>query len=125
MLHLPITKEWIISRAARRVYFACAIAAFSLFGVLLASHAALAAAGFRSFAGFPTAALVIRVLLIPGIAGVALLSVAMWYLWFSFDNSGWVKKTVWFVPLFLFVMLGPAFYYFLVYRRNREVAKCA
>jgi len=124
MLYLPITKGWIISRTARRVYFACALAAFSLFGVLIASHAALNVTGVRSFAGFPAAALVLRVLLLPGIVGSAVLSIAMWYFWFGFDNSGWLKKAIWFVPLSLSIVIGPAFYYFFVYRRNEEVAKC-
>jgi hypothetical protein len=124
MLYLPITKGWIISRTARRVYFVCALAAFSLFGVLVASHAALNASGVRSFASFPAAALLLRVLLLPGIAGTAMLSIAMWYFWFGFDNSGWLKKAIWFVPLFLFIPIGPAFYYFFVYRRNVEVLNC-
>jgi hypothetical protein len=124
MLYLPITKSWIISRTARRVYFACALAAFSLFGVLIAGHAALDATGVRSFASFPAATLILRVVLLPGIAGTAVLSIAMWYFWFGFDNSGWLKKTIWFVPLYIFLAIGPAFYYFFVYRRNVEVSKC-
>jgi hypothetical protein len=124
MLYLPITKGWIISRTARRVYFACALAAFSLFGVLVASRAALNVTGVRSFAGFPAAVLVLRIVLLPEIAGIALLHIAMWYFWFGFDNSGWLKKAIWFVPLFLFILIGPAFYYFFVYRRNVEVVNC-
>jgi hypothetical protein len=100
------------------------MAPLSLFGVLIASHAALGAAGVRSLAAFPVAAFVIQVLLWPGIAGAALLSIAMWYFWFGFDNSGWLKKAIWFVPLYLFILIGPAFYYFFVYRRNAEVMKC-
>lgn len=80
MLYLPITRGWIISRASRRVYFVCALAAFSLFGVLLASLAALGVAGVRSFEVFPAAALIVRVLLWPGIAGTALLSIAVVFL---------------------------------------------
>jgi hypothetical protein len=125
MLYLPITRGWIISRAARRVYFVCALAAFSLFGVFIASLAALGAAGVPSLEAFPTAALAVRFLLWPGIVGTALLSIAMWYFWFGFDNSGWLRKAIWFVPLYLFLAVGPAIYYFLVYRRNVEVAKCA
>jgi hypothetical protein len=124
MLYLPITRGWIISRAARRVYFVCGIAAFSLFGVFIASLAALGAAGVSSLEAFPTAALVVRILLWPGIVGTALLSIAMWYFWLSFDNSAWLRKAIWFVPLYLFLAVGPTFYYFFVYRRNTEVAKC-
>ena len=124
MLYLPITRGWIISRAARRIYFVCALAAFSLFGVFFASLAALGAAGVPSLEAFPSAALLVRILLWPGIMGTAALSVAMWYFWFGFDNSGWLRKAFWFVPLYMFLAIGPAFYYFFVYRRNTEVSKC-
>jgi hypothetical protein len=124
MLYLPITRGWIVSRAARRVYFVCALAAFSLFGVFIAGLAALGAAGVPSLEAFPTAAFVVRVLLWPGIVGTALLSIAMGYFWFGFDNSAWLRKAIWFIPLYLFLAIGPAFYYFFVYRRNTEVAKC-
>jgi len=124
MLYLPIRRGWIISRVASRLYFVCALAALSLFGVFIASVVALGAAGAPSLDAFPAAALVVRVLLWPGILGTALLSIAMWYFWFGFDNSGWISKAIWFVPLYVFLAIGPAFYYFFVYRRNAEVAKC-
>ena len=124
MLYLPIRRGWIISRVASRLYFVCALAALSLFGVFIASVAASGAAGAPSLDAFPAAALVVRVLLWPGILGTALLSIAMWYFWFGFDNSGWISKAIWFVPLYVFLAIGPAFYYFFVYRRNAEVAKC-
>jgi hypothetical protein len=124
MLYLPIRRGWIISRVASRLYFVCALAALSLFGVFIASVAALGAAGAPSLDAFPAAALVVRILLWPGILGTALLSIAMWYFWFGFDNSGWISKAIWFVPLYVFLAIGPAFYYFFVYRRNAEVAKC-
>jgi hypothetical protein len=124
MVYLPIKKAWIISRTARRVYFVCALAALSLSGVLIASIAALGVSGVRTFEGFPTAGLIVGLLLWPGILGTALLSIAMWYFWFGFDNSGWLKKAIWFLPLYFSLPIGPAFYYFFVYRRNGEVASC-
>lgn len=125
MLYLPITKSWIISLAARRVYFICALAACSLFGVFFATRMALATAGVRSLEGAPVPAFIVRVLVWPGVLGTTLLSVAMWYFWFSFDDSGWLKKAFWFLPLYFLIPLGPACYYFLVYRRNQEVASCS
>ena len=125
VLHLPINRAWIVSRAARRVYFVCALAAFSLFGVLIASRVALVASGVWSFQASPAAALIVRLILWPGILGTALLTVAMWYFWFGFDDSGWLRKAIWFLPLYLFFAIGPACYYFFVYRRNPEIAKCA
>ena len=124
MLYLPIKKAWIISRAARRVYFVCALAALSLFGVVMGSGAALRASGVYTFEGFPMAGLILHLFLWPGILGTALLSIAMWYFWFGFDNSGWLKKAIWFLPLYFLLAIGPAFYYFFVYRRNGQVSSC-
>lgn len=118
MLYLPIKKSWIVSPSARRVYFVCALAAFSLFGVFVASRAAIGASGAASLADYPTAALTVRLLVWPGVLGTALLSIAMWYFWLSFDDSSWIKKAFWFLPLYFLLALGPAFYYFLVYRRS-------
>ena len=118
MLYLPITKTWIVSAPARRVYFVCALAAFSLFGVLVESRAARTAAGAASFTNSPSAVLTVKLLLWSGILGSALLSVAMWYFWFGFDDSSWIKKAFWFLPLYFLLLLGPACYYFLVYRRR-------
>jgi hypothetical protein len=122
VLYLPIKKAWIISSAARRVYFVCALAALSLFGGVMGSGAALGASGVHTFEGFPTIGLMLRLLLWPGILGTALLSIAMWYFWFGFDKSGWLKKAIWFLPLYFLLAIGPAFYYFFVYRRNDQVS---
>jgi hypothetical protein len=123
VLYLPINKTWIISTAARRVYFACALAAFALFGVLIASRAAMNASAATSLAASPLAALVVRFLLLPTIFGAALLTVAMWYFWFGFDNSSWLRKAIWFLPLYFLLALGPAFYYFFVYRRSPVIQR--
>jgi len=124
MLYLPIKKTWIISRTARRVYFVCALAALSFFGVLVGSLTAFRVSGHATPEGIATAGFVVRLLLWPGLVGTALLSVAMWYFWLGFDNSGWLKKAIWFVPLYFLLPFGPVFYYFFVYRRNGEVASC-
>jgi hypothetical protein len=121
VLYLPINKAWIVSTAARRVYFVCALAAFALFGVLIASRAALNASGAASLATSPLSILVIKVLLFPSILGAALLTVAMWYFWIGFDNSSWLKKAIWFLSLYFLLPLGPAFYYFFVYRRSPAI----
>jgi hypothetical protein len=124
MLFLPIKKSWIVSRTARRVYFVCALAALSFFGVLVASVAACRASSNASPDGIRTAGFIVRVLLWPGIVGTAALSIAMWYFWLGFGNSGWLKKAIWFLPLYFLIPFGPALYYFFVYRRNVEVATC-
>jgi|SRR5262249_53714255 len=125
MLYLPLKKAWIISCAARRVYFVCALVALWLVGGVMGRDAALGASGIRTLQGFPTTSLIVRLLLWPGILATALLSIAMWYFWYGFDNSGWLKKAIWFLPLYFLLAIGPAFYYFFVYCRNDEVASCS
>jgi hypothetical protein len=122
MLYLPITKGWIVSPLARRIYFACALLALALFGTIFASLAALAASSSSSLAESPAAALVVRFLLLPEVLGTALLSIAMWYFWLSFDQSSWIKKTLWFFPLYLLLGAGPSLYYFFVYLPSFSVA---
>lgn len=118
MLYLPINRSWIVSRWAQRVYFVCAIANLSLLAVLAGTQTAMVESGVASLAASPAAALLVKGLLWPGIIGTALLSIAMWYFWFTFDQSHWRKKALWFAVLFLGIALGPALYYVFAYRGN-------
>jgi hypothetical protein len=118
MLYLPITRSWLVSRTARRIYVACAVLSLALAATIIAVHSAMSAAGVTALT--PTAAAVVRLLLLPEIAGAALLWVAMWYFWFSVDRGHFLKKASWFVALFFFAPLGPALYYFFVFRRYSQ-----
>src|SRR5881398_1572881 len=100
MLYLPITKSWILSCNANRLYLVCAFAAISLIGVLLAALLAVIASG--AVESSPSALLIMQILLLPGILGTAL-CIAMWYFWFNFDNSTWPRKAVWFCLLYLLI----------------------
>jgi energy-converting hydrogenase Eha subunit G len=120
MLYLPITRGWMVSRRAQRVYFCCAIANLYLFAVLLGTFSAMAASGVVFLADHSAAPLV-RILLWPGVVGAGILAIAMWYFWFSFDQSYWTKKACWFVVLILGLALGPVIYYFFAYRRNQAL----
>ena len=62
------------------------------------------------------ASAMIRTILYPEIAGVAVLWIGMWYFWFGFDSSHYLKKAVWFVLLGFLAPFGTLLYYFLVYR---------
>ncbi len=120
MLYLPITKSWILSALASRVYFACALLAMALFGILIATSIAVAVSGVRSLADVPSTLSLVKALILPGVCGTALLSTAMWYFWFTFDRSSWKSKAFWFLPLYLLLPIGPALYYFFVYRRQPQ-----
>lgn len=117
---LPITKSWILSPLASRVYFACALLAMALFGTLLATSIAVAVSGVRSLTDVPSTLSLVKALIFPGVCGTALLSTAMWYFWFTFDRSSWKRKAFWFLPLYLLLPIGPALYYFFVYRRQPQ-----
>ena len=118
MFHLPISKNWIVSQSASRVYLVCACSVMALFATLIAVSLAIVTSGVRSLADAPSALVLAKAFIFPGVCGTALLSVAMWYFWFSFDQSSSAKKTLWFLPLYLMPLLGPVLYYFLVYQRQ-------
>src|SRR5689334_2709288 len=118
MLYLPITRNWLTSRTARTLYLVCALLAFALFGALFAISWAMAFSEVRSLSPFPLALGIAKLVLLPGILGTATLTVAMWYFWFTFDKSSWLRKAFWFLPLYFLLPIGPALYYFFVYRRS-------
>ena len=115
MLYLPISRSWLFSPAARRIYLLCALLALGLIATEIGVHMAMSAA--RTGKLTPAAALFVRTLLYPEIAGTALLWTTMWYFWFGFDSSHYLKKALWFVFLFFLVPFGTLIYYFVVYRR--------
>jgi len=115
VLYLPINPAWVVSLVARRIYFACALLALALIATLTGVHVAMSAAGTAALT--PAAASLVRTLLFPEIAGTAVLWVSMWYFWFGFDHSYYLKKAIWFLLLFFFAPFGPVLYYFVVYRR--------
>ena len=107
-----------VSRRAQRLYFSCALANLYLFAVLVGTASAMAESEVAFLGDFPATAFLVKALLWPGILGTAVLAVAMWYFWYSVDQSTWIKKLVWFLVLVLGFMLGPLFYYFFAYRRH-------
>jgi len=123
VFYLPITKALIISPLARRIYLVCAVLAISLFGTFVATRLALAFSGIRSLGEAPSAELLVKGLIFPGVCGTAVLTVAMWYFWLSFDQSSWVKKAFWFLPLYLLLSIGPALFFFFVYRPQTAAPK--
>ena len=118
MLYLPITKSWIVSTSARRVYLVCAVLSLALIGTKMGTHAAMLASYPSSLSTSPLTVVLLRTILLPATVGTATLSTAMLYFWFNFDQSSWLRKIVWFLALYLLLGVGPALYYFLVYRRQ-------
>jgi hypothetical protein len=108
MLFLPISRAWVFSRIAQRVYLVSASLTLSFIATKIGVHAAISAAG----AGALTvkAASVVRVLLLPEVLGAAILWIGMWYFWFSFDHSHYLKKAIWFALLFFLVPLATVAY---------------
>jgi len=114
VLYLPINRNWLLSPIAQSVYLACAIFTFALLATLIGMHWAMATAGATALN--ENARAVVRFLLFPEIIGAAVLWVAMWYFWFSFDQSHYLKKAVSFFLLFFFAPIGTLIYYFVAYR---------
>jgi hypothetical protein len=118
MWYLPISRSWIVSRSGQRVYARCAIADFQLIAVLVGRPTAMAESGVKSLENFPAAAYLVKLRLWPGVIGTAILAVAMWYFWFTFDRSHWATTACWSLILFLGLALGPLSYYIFAYRKS-------
>ncbi|HYY69368.1 MAG TPA: hypothetical protein VE734_06525 [Terriglobales bacterium] len=115
MRGLFISKSWILSKTAQRVYLCCALLAIAELGLIWAANAALMAAEAAELRG--GARTLVHVLMLPAVAGTATLFVAMWYFWFGFDKSNWIKKACWFFALLFVPPFSTVLYYFFVYRR--------
>jgi hypothetical protein len=115
MLILPISRGWLFSRIAQRTYFLCTLLTLALSATLIGAQAAMTTA--RSSMLSSGSVLALRILFYPEIVGTALLWVAMFYFWFGFDHSHFLKKALWFLALIFISPLGTPSYYFFVYRR--------
>ena len=91
MLHLPISRSWLVSLTARRVYLACALLTLALIATSIGVHMAMSVAGAGALT--PVAATLVKMLLYPEILAAALLWIAMWYFWFGFDASHHSEKS--------------------------------
>jgi hypothetical protein len=113
MMHLSISRNWLFSRTAQRVYLACAILDLALLGTRMGIAAAMNATGI--FMLPPTARMVLGVLFVPEVVGTALLTVGMTYCWLGLGGS-YGKKLLWIVFVNAFLITMPI-YYFAFYRR--------
>jgi hypothetical protein len=82
--HYYITRDWILSARARRIYLTAAVLSLALLVFLVA----------LPFIGEIRApfALIVRMFLFAGVVGTATTWVAMEYFLFGFDNSSIFKK---------------------------------
>ena len=112
MLYLPISRNWIVSRSAQRVYFIAAILNLAL----LATWIGVLAATNGYFVLPPSTELLVNVLFLPEILGTAVLVVGMGYFLCGFDRNSEAKRALWFLLLYFLIFLVLPFYYFLVYR---------
>jgi len=127
MLYLPISRGWLLSQQAQRIYLGCAVLTLAFIGTIVGTQLALSVAGAHALTS--RARSLVKFLLFPEIAGTALLRIAMWYFWFSFDQSQYMKRALSFILLFFLAPFGTLFYYFLAYRRRMSAgvgrAACA
>jgi len=118
MMYVRISRGWLFSRTAQRVYLLCAILDLALLAARIGMVAAVMAAGVSSLS--PTAALLVKAFLFPEILGNAVLFIGTSYCWLGFKGS-YAKKGFWIVFLKLCLITAPV-YYFAVYRRTAREA---
>jgi len=116
MLILPISRHWIVSRFASRIYLVCAFLAIAFSGTVLGLRVAILSVGHG---GIPEpVASILGLSMLLEILGAALLWTAMLYFWFGFDQSHWLARTFWLVVLCSILPFFWALYYFVIYRRQ-------
>ena len=76
-MFVPISRSWLFSRAAQRIYFVSALLALAFMATLIGVHLAMSAVGASALT--TDVASMVRPLLFPEIVGAAVLWVGMWY----------------------------------------------
>ena len=115
MLSLPITRAWIVSHNARRVYIGAALGSVSYVVLIFAIRFAMLAANVRQVPPEGILATIMRASLFLSILCVGTLWIGMWYFWFNYDTASTLKKTFWAAVLLLLVPFGPILYFCIVY----------
>lgn len=114
---VQLTDTWLISATAKRIYIASALLTVFFLGVLLAiSFGSFAAGG--SLRQSPTAVLLLKLMLFPGILGTAVLWVAMWYYLLLFHPPDSTAKPLWAAALWLLGPVGSLLYFAFHYLRS-------
>ena len=110
--HYYISRSWLISQNARRIYRTAAACSLLLILVFVAYDVK----GDTLFANEPMEQLA-RLTTFVGVLGAAITLVAMEYYFFTLDECGVWTKTLWFL-LLCAVPIGTALYCFRVYSRS-------
>ncbi len=111
--HYYISKSWIVSRSARRVYQVASVFSMGLFVFLVLAY--LAPGTLRPSS--PPAQAMVGVLLRLTVLGTAITLVAMEFFLFTYDQSPPWKMFLWFL-IMVILGLGAALYCLLVYSRS-------
>ncbi len=118
--HYYISKSWILSTAARRVYRVAAVFSIGLFVFLMLHRLQPNLLAPRS----STAEVIIRWILFLTVLGAATTLVAMEYFLFTYDESPAWKMVLWFLAMVI-LGLGAALYCFFVYSRSQHFQNVA
>ena len=114
LAHYWISKSWMVSATAQRVYRLTAWLSIGFFVLLVATPFLPNMSEGLNF--------LYRVSFFTGLLGAAITLVAMEYFLFSFDQSSSAMKVLWFVMLCC-APLGPAIYCLFGYSRSKILDK--
>jgi len=103
-----------LSGAARRVYLVCSILTIGL----IVTRLLQVFVTLDLLPGQTTA--VLKLAILPEVTGLSLLWVAMFYFWFGFDQSHWLRRAIWFVLIYFLAPYSLLLYYFFVYRKGTD-----
>jgi hypothetical protein len=92
MMYVRISRNWLYSPRAQRVYLLCAILDLALLATRIGIAAAMAAAGVSRLSA--TSVLLVNAFLFLEVLGSSVLFVGMSYCWLGFGGS-YTKKGLW------------------------------
>jgi hypothetical protein len=122
LYRFEINRPWVVSPGASRVYLASAVLTLLFY----AGRAGISAALFvtsATWSNLPvTIELPLRLFLVLGMFGTAVLWVAMVYYWYSFDSYSDGTKGLWLLVILTLGPIGTLVYYFAVYRPQTRSA---
>jgi hypothetical protein len=114
MMHLPVSRSWLFSRTAQRVYLVSAVLDLAFLGTRMGVATAMNAAGVFTLP--LTVQMAVGLLSIPAAIGTAVLTVGMTYCWLAVGGSCG-RKLVWILVVLSYYPISMPIYYFAFYRR--------
>lgn len=114
---VQLPQKWLVSRVAQRVYLVAAWFLGTCLLFITGEVIWIAVAGGGVLSARISDAIFLA-LLIPGVLGMSVLNVAMWYFWLRCHSDETYSKGLWLLVLWWLSPIGALFYFLFFYRKH-------